>query len=124
MRKPFYVDTVEVTAENREEVATWTGGEILNDKDGWYIKVDVIKPMNQRQTKAYAGDYILKGSTGFKVFTKAAFDVSFRPAPSKPAENNSRSPRGAKDRAKAAMATKRSSEKLGELHSEPYVESA
>lgn len=77
-RKTFYVDGVRVTPENMEEVAKWCGGEILTDpQDGQYIKVRVHRPLTDRQTKAFVGDWVLYAGTGFKVYTAKAFDKSF-----------------------------------------------
>lgn len=92
-RKTFYVDAVRVTAENMSEVAEWCGGEILTDEiDGselnenekelaespaQYVKVKVHRPMNDRQTRAYIGDWVLWAGSGFKAYTPKAFDKSF-----------------------------------------------
>jgi hypothetical protein len=90
-RKPFHVDAVQVTEENMEEVAAWCKGEIRtskktirNDeneiterKEIPFIKVEVHRPLNDRQTKAYAGDWVLLSDAGFKVYTQRAFDNAF-----------------------------------------------
>lgn len=77
-RKPFYVDAVRISEENMEEVAQWCKGEIQVDpQEGRHIKVRVLRPMNERQTTAFVGDWILDGGTGFKVYTAKAFDKSF-----------------------------------------------
>ena len=81
IRKPFYVDVVEVTHTNRDEIAAWVGGEVQDDKDGYFVKVPVTKPQSERQTKAYPGDFVLQAKNGFKVFTRGAFEMSFMPAP-------------------------------------------
>ena len=47
MRKPFYVDAIQVTAENLPAVAAWSKGE--NE----FTSVDVLRPKNDRQTKAF-----------------------------------------------------------------------
>jgi hypothetical protein len=99
-RKRFFVDVVKVTEENFLEVADWVKGVTNVSSAGKFIKVAVNKPQNERQTQAFVGDYILKSSTGFKVFTKGAFEVSFMPAPPIPekvgSKKNPRSPRGTK----------------------------
>lgn len=83
VRKPFVVEGLEVTAENIAEVAEWCGGEVResNGKRGYrvqqYIKVAVKNPLNDRQTRAYVGDWVLSASTGFKVYSKKAFVASF-----------------------------------------------
>lgn len=87
VRKPFAVEAVEVTDANIEDVAQWCGGEIrISDgrpgKNGptgqqKFIKVQVKRPLNDRQTRAYPGDWILSAGTGFKVYTAKAFSGSF-----------------------------------------------
>lgn len=91
-RKPFHVDAVQVTAENLEEVAAWCAGEIrtskktirneetneiVERKEIPFIKVDVHRPLNDRQTKAYPGDWVLLSDAGFKVYTQKAFENAF-----------------------------------------------
>lgn len=88
-RIPFVVSAVQVTEDNMKIVASVCGGEILysTKKTGEgenatsvklpYIKVDVHHPLNERQTKAYAGDWILKSEAGYKVYTEKAFTRSF-----------------------------------------------
>ena len=78
-RKPFYVDAVQVTAENMEEVAKWCQGSVqLNDKDSKnFIKVRVHRPLTEKQTEAYVGDWVLYAGTGYKVYTDKAFHNSF-----------------------------------------------
>ncbi len=81
-RKPFHIDAIQVTAENLEDVSTWASGELRTDSDTAgkkYIKVRVHRPLNERQTKAYVGDWVLYAGTGFKVYTTKAFAASFEP---------------------------------------------
>lgn len=83
VRKPFYVEAVQVTAENLEQVAEWAKGEIRRaqgpngEGEQSYIKVWVQRPLDERQTMAFVGDWILYAGTGFKVYTQRAFDKSF-----------------------------------------------
>lgn len=86
IRKPFYVEAVQVTAENIEDIAKWCMGEVRVSSsvsgsspstEEKYIKVRVYRPLNERQTKAFIGDWILYAGTGFKVYTDKAFDKSF-----------------------------------------------
>ena len=85
VRKPFHVEGVQVTAENMEEVAAWCRGEIRTtveqdrDTEEKYIKVWVQRPLDERQTKAFEGDWILYAGTGFKVYMPKAFEKSFEP---------------------------------------------
>lgn len=80
-RLPFTIQAVEVTAENIRAVAKWCGGEVrTSGKRGIqkYIKVDVKRALNDRQTMAYIGDFVLRAGSGFKVYTPRAFSESFR----------------------------------------------
>lgn len=83
VRKPFFIEGVQVTAENMAEVSEWCKGEILT-VDGnermppkKYIRVQVQRPINERQSKAFVGDWVLFANTGFKVYTENAFDRNF-----------------------------------------------
>lgn len=77
-RKPFTVDAVLVTEDNMAEVAKWCGGTIEHTRDEIpFVKVDVVKPLNTRQTRAFAGDRVLHSTKGFKVYTQKPFDRCF-----------------------------------------------
>lgn len=90
-RKAFHVDAVQITAENMKEVAAWCDGEIrtgkkvVRDEDNkiiervevQFIKVGVHRPLNERQTKGYLGDWVLLSEAGFKVYTERAFGKAF-----------------------------------------------
>lgn len=76
-RKPFYVDAVRVSEANIEEVAEWCGGIIKEGPAGKFIQVKVHRPLTERQTQAYLGDWVLYAGTGFKVYVPKAFDKSF-----------------------------------------------
>lgn len=79
VRKPFHIDAVQVTSENIEEVARWVDSEIRNDRqDGQYVKVRVHNPRNEKQTKAFIGDWVLYAGTGYKVYTDKAFRKDFQ----------------------------------------------
>lgn len=79
-RKPFEVEAVQVTEDNYEEVAKWCQGEVvINEKEGDHIKVRVLRVLNDRQTKAFIGDWVLYAGTGYKVYTANAFKNSFDP---------------------------------------------
>jgi len=39
--------------------------------------VQVIRPVNDRQTRAFAGDWVIKTETGWKVYTHKAYKDSF-----------------------------------------------
>jgi len=82
-RWPFAVEAVQVTADNMDALATEFQGLILMSsetklhKSAPYIKVDVHRPIHDRQTKAFAGDWILRSEIGLKVYTQSAFESSF-----------------------------------------------
>lgn len=77
-RKPFYVDAVRVSETNIEEVAKWCSGKVAeHETDGKFVSVEVYRPMNERQTQAFVGDWVLFAGSGFKVYTPKAFDKSF-----------------------------------------------
>ena len=76
-RMPFYVDAVRVTEENIDSVVKWCQGEKREDTEGLYIKVRVHRPLTDRQTRAYLGDWVLYAGTGYKVYTDKAFEKSF-----------------------------------------------
>lgn len=92
-RKPFHVDAVQITAENMKEVAAWCAGEIrtgtkvirnddnkiVDRKEVLFVKVGVHRPLNERQTKGYVGDWVLLSDSGFKVYTGHAFEKAFGP---------------------------------------------
>lgn len=89
VRKPLYVDALQVTDENFVTVARWCFGEIVNsdetpvteeqavDPSKQYIHVRVHNPKNPRQTKAFVGDWILYTERGYKVYTTKAFLANF-----------------------------------------------
>lgn len=80
-RKPFRVDAIQVTESNMKHVAEWCGGTITEGKDSQFIKVDVHRPLNERQTKAFVNDWVLRSESGFKVYTEKAFANSFEQEP-------------------------------------------
>lgn len=84
IRKPLYVDAVRITTENFEEIAAWCDGKIQkgevppgSGKEKTYIKVQVVKPMNVRQTMAFVGDWILLQNETYKIYTNKAFKLAF-----------------------------------------------
>ena len=89
VRKPLFVDAVQVTEDNFEIVVRWCVGEVRNidetsvditlniDPTKQYIHVRVHNPKNPRQTKAFVGDWILYTERGYKVYTTKAFQANF-----------------------------------------------
>lgn len=81
-RKPFEVEAVRVTEENFNEIASWCNGTIVTSQSPEgdterYIRVDVSRPLNERQTKAYVGDWLLEAFNGFKVYANGPFSRNF-----------------------------------------------
>ena len=77
-RKPFSVDGVCVTDDNINEVAEWCLGKVEeSDKGVKHIRVDAHRPLTERQTMAFIGDWVLFHNRGFKVYTEAAFSRNF-----------------------------------------------
>lgn len=88
VRKPLYVDAVQVTEDNFEDVARWCMGDITRN-DGadnptyqgepkaHHIRIRVHNPQSQRQTKAFVGDWILYTDRGYKIYTEKAFKDNF-----------------------------------------------
>lgn len=81
IRKSFPAEGVQVTKENFLDVAGWCGGELKGVGDEAYIKVEVTRPLNDRQTEARVGDWVIKVGHGFKVFTVESFERSFEVVP-------------------------------------------
>lgn len=83
VRKPFFVDGIQVTPENMKAVAEWCSGQVLallpknKTKPVEYIKVNVLRPLGERQTMAFVGDWVLYAGTGYKVYTSKAVNQNF-----------------------------------------------
>jgi len=84
VRKPLYVEAVQVTPENFNEIALWCQGDIQEiterGRTFQFIAVRVTNPMNPRQGQARVGDWILTSERGYKVYTPKAFEKAFDPA--------------------------------------------
>lgn len=82
-RKTFSVQAARVTPLNIEELAKACGGTIKHDgdKEGQfsrdYIKVRVQYPINERQTEAHVGDWLVKQGKNFKVYQDKPFRNTF-----------------------------------------------
>lgn len=72
-RKTFDVEYVVVTEDNIEEVASWCGGAIGGTDADRFIRIIDKNAMNQRQTKAFIGDYMSRRNTSFKCYGKKSF---------------------------------------------------
>lgn len=78
-RKSFEVEAVQVTADNMAEVAEWCRGRVVKatGSEEQHVKVRVLRPMEERQTQAFVGDWVLYAGTGYKVYNAKAFARSF-----------------------------------------------
>lgn len=95
VRKPLYVEAVQVTNDNFADVLRWCQGDIglidgseiatpqISDTDidptKHYIRIRVHNPQSVRQTKAFVGDWILYTDRGYKIYTEKAFKDNFEP---------------------------------------------
>lgn len=89
LRRTFEIEAVRITEENIHEVAEWCLASVEIQKrpskkgEGGYVqevpflKVDVLRPLNERQTMAFVGDWVLKTGTSFKIYTDIAFHKNF-----------------------------------------------
>lgn len=80
-RRPFEVEAVRVTQDNLDEVAAWCAGHHMIEARGsdavHFVHVPVIRAMNENQSKAYIGHWVLKSDRGYRVFTDKAFQKIF-----------------------------------------------
>jgi len=83
VHKPLYVNAIQVTPENMAAISEWCKGSIVSatSEKEQHIKVQVKRALNVRQTEAFAGDWVLKVSGGWKVYTHEAFSRDFKPEP-------------------------------------------
>lgn len=85
VKKPLYVQAVQITKENFEEIAEWCQGEIKNENASnpqhRYIYIQTHNPNNARQSQAIVGDWILHTDRGYKIYTPMAFEGSFELVP-------------------------------------------
>lgn len=95
VRKPLYVDAVQVSRDNFAEILKWCQGDLGNidgtligrndnvtiDPEKQYIRIRVHNPQSPRQTKAFIGDWILYTEKGYKIYTEKAFTENFDPVP-------------------------------------------
>lgn len=94
VRKPLYVDAVQVTDGNFHDVIRWCQGDVgvigadpgteIKPAEGveldpskHFIRIRVHNPVSARQTKAFVGDWILYTDRGYKIYTEKAFKENF-----------------------------------------------
>lgn len=81
VRRSFAVKGVQVTIENVNEVAEWAEGVVQFDDinhSKFFIKINVKHALNERQTQAHVGDWVLSTKKGYKVYTDRAFKANFK----------------------------------------------
>lgn len=78
-RKPFDIKYVQVTEENISDVKEWCGGVVGGEGSDVFVKVIDKNAINQRQTKAFIGDYMVwsEESKSYKAFGKKSFHKAF-----------------------------------------------
>lgn len=82
MRKPFFVDGYLVDEDNMDAIAKWCKGHVVRDNvPRPFVRVPVDRPMNQRQTQAFVGTWVLlsihQGRESFKVYTADYLEENF-----------------------------------------------
>ncbi len=78
-RMPFYVDAVQVTADNMPEIAAWAKGEIKTDeKNRRHVKINVAGAKSLKMTMAYEGDWVLMTGPSVKIYTDTSFKKCFQ----------------------------------------------
>jgi hypothetical protein len=96
VRKPLFVEAVQVSVDNFMNVADWcqaligqkggvsgtetrpaSGFEV--DPSKHYIRIRVHNPQSKKQTMAFVGDWILYTEQGYKIYTDRAFTTNFDP---------------------------------------------
>jgi hypothetical protein len=85
MRQPFFVMGYEVTLENMDEIAKWCEGHVIRDTEKPFVRVPVIRPTHERQTRGYVGTWVLvskqRGEKSFKVYTREWLEKNFFEVP-------------------------------------------
>jgi hypothetical protein len=78
IRKPLYVEAVQITEENFDDILAWVPGKVETQGGKKFIRVFVKDPKIPRQTQAFVGDWILWTERGgHKVYTPKAFQAAF-----------------------------------------------
>lgn len=78
-RKSFPIEFVEVTEDNIDQVATWSGGVVGGEGKHRFIKLLDKAAINSQQTKAFINDVVVfsKETRTYKKFTRKAFNKAF-----------------------------------------------
>lgn len=85
MRRPFFVQVVQVTEKNMRDVARWANGQIRTTNQTpklKYVYIHVRVPLTKKQTQAFVGDWVLRsqsddGVVSFKIYSDKAFHKAF-----------------------------------------------
>jgi len=94
VRKPLFVEAVQVTNDNFLDVVDWAQGLVGSqgsepgteqrpangveiDPSTHYIRIRVHQPQSPSQTKAFVGDWILYTDKGYKIYKDRAFKANF-----------------------------------------------
>lgn len=96
VRRPLHVEAVQITEENRAEVAKWCGGKVVTDKNGkTFISLEVPYARDKRQCEGHLGDWVLRATNsnsdrGVKIYTDHAFRRCFDELASSPRPSTKR----------------------------------
>jgi hypothetical protein len=76
LRRPFYIEAVEITADNIEEIAKMVG-ELKHNENGPYIQVDrnILPNMHQ----VYIGFFMTKMGKNVRCYSPELFNEQFTP---------------------------------------------
>jgi hypothetical protein len=82
VRKPMFVEAIQVTKDNFREIAKWCNGTAYESSDG-HITIRVLRTRSTTipRTKAFLGDWVLSSENGFRVYTNNAFLKAFDQMP-------------------------------------------
>lgn len=90
IRKPLYVEAIQIDESNFISLAEWCQGEIRTnggdflvdnrdkvDPKTQHIRLRVHNPKSIRQMQGHVGDWILYTDRGYKIYTQKAFKACF-----------------------------------------------
>jgi hypothetical protein len=78
--RPQFVEAVQVTRENMNEVMVWCEGEIRGGPTNQHIWVHVYRARTKRQRMAFIGDWVIFTGRVWKIYTAEAFKGVFEDA--------------------------------------------
>lgn len=80
MKVPPFVEVMEVTADNLNEVAAWAGGSV--NRDSANLPIIILRKQSPPYNKAWVGDLVVRDGDGnFRVAKSSAFFDQYVVAP-------------------------------------------